>query len=70
MDDRTDMKLDNVDPDLQHLESVIEGCRDVAKKNQLYFLEYLLGMAQMEMQNIAATAPRKTDQRERQLETT
>ncbi len=62
------MKLQSVDADLHKLAAMIEECRDLARKKDHRFLEYLLGMVRMELDNIAAHPPSETSGNERKLE--
>ncbi len=62
------MRLYSVDADLHKLAGMIEACSDLAQKNDHRFLEYLLGMARMELDNIAESPPAETDGDERRFE--
>ncbi len=62
------MKLQSVDADLYKLAAMVEECSDLAQKKDHRFLEYLLGMVRMELDNIAAHPPSETGGNERQLE--
>ncbi len=70
MDDIKEMRSKSVDADLLELQSMIEHCSDLAREKNLNFLEYLLGMARMEVDTIAARQPPGAERHTKQLETT
>ncbi|MEM1199504.1 MAG: hypothetical protein AAGI06_09365 [Pseudomonadota bacterium] len=62
------MRSKSVDADLLHLQSMLKECSGLARDKNLNFLDYLLGMARLEVDNIAASQPPGTQRPSRQLE--